>query len=232
MAVRAPKRDGEPVALAAGEDLARDLGRLAEADRQHAGGERIEAADVPGLAAAEQPAHALQRRVGRQPARLVEQQDARLHGASQRRVGSSLGPAAGALGGDRRDRCSRGRGARPSPTVSSNTKSSRGACRSPSRRPTSPRRNPAARVSPLRTCSGGCAEANGVKKTLRRAHVGGQAHRRDGDVADARVLDLARDQLREHALHLRLDLAQPAALALLLITAACAQPRHAQKHSI
>src|SRR6185437_919012 len=45
----------------------------------------------------------------------------------------------------------------------------------------------------------------------RHPHVGREADTGDGDVADARVLDLARDQLREHALQLRLDLAQAAA---------------------
>src|SRR6185312_12389575 len=50
---------------------------------------------------------------------------------------------------------------------------------------------------------------------LRRPHVRGEPDTRDGHVADARVLDLAGDQLREHALQLRLDLAQPARAALL-----------------
>src|SRR3546814_2124728 len=41
-----------------------------------AGGQRVEAAGVAGLACAEQVAHPLQRLVGTQAARLVEQQDA------------------------------------------------------------------------------------------------------------------------------------------------------------
>src|SRR6185437_8406219 len=56
--------DREPVTLAAGKDLACDLRRLAEAKRQHAGRERVEAARVSGLAPAEEAAHALQRHVG------------------------------------------------------------------------------------------------------------------------------------------------------------------------
>src|SRR3546814_9675602 len=49
---------------------------LAEADGQQAGGQRVEAAGMAGLACAEQVAHPLQRLVGTQAARLVEQQDA------------------------------------------------------------------------------------------------------------------------------------------------------------
>src|SRR5690606_31531803 len=58
------------------EQAAGDLGRLAEAHRQQAGGQGVEAAGVAGLAGAEQVAYALQRLVGAEPARLVEQQDA------------------------------------------------------------------------------------------------------------------------------------------------------------
>ena len=71
----AQARDGV-VGLARAEQSAGDLGRLAEADRQQAGGERIQAAGVPGLVRAEQMPHPLQRLVGTQPMRLVEQQDA------------------------------------------------------------------------------------------------------------------------------------------------------------
>src|SRR6185437_2618379 len=53
--------------------------------------------------------------------------------------------------------------------------------------------------------------SEGSVEHLRRALVGGEPDPGDGDGADARVLDLARDQLREHALQLRLDLAQAAA---------------------
>ena len=52
--VRGTERDGEAVALAPGEDVAGDLRRFAQADRQHAGGQRIEAADVAGLLAPEE----------------------------------------------------------------------------------------------------------------------------------------------------------------------------------
>ena len=63
------------VALGAGEQRARHLGGFADADRQHAGCERIEAAGVAGLGTSQQVAYALQGRVGRQPRRLIEQQD-------------------------------------------------------------------------------------------------------------------------------------------------------------
>ena len=51
----AEARDGV-VGLARAEQAAGDLGRLAEADRQQAGGERIEAAGMAGLLGAEQDA--------------------------------------------------------------------------------------------------------------------------------------------------------------------------------
>src|SRR6185437_9756789 len=52
-------------------------------------------------------------------------------------------------------------------------------------------------------------------KHLRHPHVRREPHTGHGHVADARVLDLARDQLREYALQLRLDLALPPGAALL-----------------
>src|SRR6185312_5555051 len=66
---------GESVALAPGEDLAGHFRRLPETDRQHAGGQGVEAAHVPCLVRAEQPANPLQRRVRGQADRLVEQED-------------------------------------------------------------------------------------------------------------------------------------------------------------
>src|SRR5690606_10008815 len=53
-----------------------DLGGLAEAQREQAGGEWIEAAGVAALRGTEQVAGPLQGLVGAWPARLVEQQDA------------------------------------------------------------------------------------------------------------------------------------------------------------
>ncbi len=47
--------DRETIDLAPLEDLARHFGRLAETDRQHAGGERIETADMAGFGRTEQP---------------------------------------------------------------------------------------------------------------------------------------------------------------------------------
>src|SRR5690606_38744144 len=47
-----------------------------EAQRQHAGSERIETAGMPGLLGIEQPANLLQRGVGRKATRLVEENDA------------------------------------------------------------------------------------------------------------------------------------------------------------
>ena len=49
-----PSARGRDVALVGVEQVAGDLGRLAEADRQQAGGQRIEAAGVAGLLGAEQ----------------------------------------------------------------------------------------------------------------------------------------------------------------------------------
>ena len=49
------------------------------------------------------------------------------------------------------------------------------------------------------------ARGKGREEDLRRTHVGGHAHARDGHVAHARILHLARDQAREHALDLGLD---------------------------
>ena len=58
---RAPTQsNGEAVALGTSDDVAGDLGRLPEADRQHAGGERVEAAGVAGLLSLQEPPHALQ----------------------------------------------------------------------------------------------------------------------------------------------------------------------------
>src|SRR5689334_13779862 len=45
----------------------------------------------------------------------------------------------------------------------------------------------------------------GDEEHPRASHVRSDAHRGDGDVAHPRILDLARDQRREHALDLGLD---------------------------
>ena len=92
--VRAPKPRREFVFLVAVEQVAGDLGGLAEADGQHAGGQRIEAAGVAGLDAPEGAAHALHRGVRTQAQRLVEQQDAVNHGQDWRLVGRRLRHAA------------------------------------------------------------------------------------------------------------------------------------------
>ena len=72
--------DAEPghglVGLARAQQPAGDLGGFAEADRQQAGGQGVQAAGMAALLGAEQVAHALQRLVRRQPLRLVQQQDA------------------------------------------------------------------------------------------------------------------------------------------------------------
>src|SRR6185312_16724513 len=74
------RRDAEPalgfVGLARAEQVTRDLGRLAETDGQQSGRERIEAAGVPRLVRPEQTLRDLQRAVGRDAPRLVQQQDA------------------------------------------------------------------------------------------------------------------------------------------------------------
>src|SRR3546814_14110100 len=53
------------VCLARAEQAPGDLGRLAEADGQQAGGQRVEAAGMAGLACAEQVAHPDRKSVGR-----------------------------------------------------------------------------------------------------------------------------------------------------------------------
>ncbi|MNM98422.1 hypothetical protein D3C81_1109530 [compost metagenome] len=67
-----------------------ELGRLAEAQRQHAGRQRIEAAGMPGLLGIEQPAHLLQRGVGTEAVRLVEDQDAADRAADSFHLGHAL----------------------------------------------------------------------------------------------------------------------------------------------
>ena len=89
--------------------------------------------------------------------------------------------------------------------LSSNTKESRGACRRPSWRPTAPRRNPPARVRPSAT-SAGSGACEGHEEDARRRQILRDLHRRDGHVADARILDLAADELGQHPLHLCFDL--------------------------
>lgn len=64
------------VGLGRPQQQASDLGRLAEAQRQQAGGERVEAAGVAALLGTEQAARHLQGGVGAHAGRLVEQQDA------------------------------------------------------------------------------------------------------------------------------------------------------------
>ncbi len=57
------------------EQVLRELGGFTEAQRQNAGGQRIETAGVTGLLGVQQPADLLQSRVGGEPQRLVEQDD-------------------------------------------------------------------------------------------------------------------------------------------------------------
>ncbi len=64
------------VRLARAQQQPGDLGRLAEADRQQAGRQRIKAAGMATLVGAEQVPHLLQRLVGADPGRLVQQQQA------------------------------------------------------------------------------------------------------------------------------------------------------------
>ena len=68
----------------------RELGRGAEAQRQQAGGQRVERAGVAGLLGAVQPLGLLQRVVARQAQRLVEQQHA-VHGTARRCAGAAAG---------------------------------------------------------------------------------------------------------------------------------------------
>ncbi len=64
------------IGLGRAQQKAGDLGRLAEAQRQQAGGQRVEAAGMATLLGTEQAAGHLQGGVGAHAGRLVEQQDA------------------------------------------------------------------------------------------------------------------------------------------------------------
>src|SRR5690606_18872988 len=173
----------ELVFLVAFEQVTGHLGGLAQADRQHAGGERVKAAGVSGLLATEGATHALHGSVGAESTRLVEQEYSVRHGDPfmrrmlQRRACSvSIRPAAYHVVECRQSQAwlnywsSRGlfaasiravsRAARSK--VSSATNSSRGACRNPARRPTSPRRNPAAAFSPACTSGPAAPPPNGT----------------------------------------------------------------------
>ena len=132
------------------------------------------------------------------PTRLVEQQDAAGHGAAS---APSIGSAA------RR----RGSAPRRPAAIARPRVDQLGQALRPSRalvveHELQPRRMPqpqppaelaaqeAARrcVSPRAPPRPAWREANGSEEDARRAHVGGHAHRGDRDVADARILDLAR----------------------------------------
>jgi hypothetical protein len=58
------------------EQILRKLGRLTQAQRQHAAGERIETPGMAALAGVEQPAHFLQRGIGCHAQRLVKNKHA------------------------------------------------------------------------------------------------------------------------------------------------------------
>ena len=85
--------DAELVALAQRQHLTGKSRGLAQTDRQHAARQRIEAAGVSGLDAAGKPPHPLQRCVGGQSQRLVEQQHAGPARRSSVLVGSADQPA-------------------------------------------------------------------------------------------------------------------------------------------
>ena len=71
-----PETKHRPVALVGVEQELRELGGLAEGERQQAGGDGIEAAGMAGLAGIQQALGNLQRRVRGHASRLVEQQHA------------------------------------------------------------------------------------------------------------------------------------------------------------
>ena len=58
---------------------------------------------------------------------------------------------------------------------------------------------------PLAHLLGGIFRGKWREEHAGDAHIGRETHGRYGDVSHARVLHLARDQLREHALDLRFD---------------------------
>jgi len=71
-----PEAEGRGIDLVGLEQKLGELGGLAETNRQHPGGERIQAAGMPGLGGVEQTLHRLQRLVGRGPLRFVEDENA------------------------------------------------------------------------------------------------------------------------------------------------------------
>src|SRR5207244_13454321 len=133
----------EALALTGGEDLAGDLGGLAEAKRQHAGGERVEASDVARLRTREERPNALQCCIRREAPRLVEQQDAAGHAGQGLEHPGGPAPVSGGPGSAPGAGCDVGASApagapatarlmrlvrrAASATLSSNTNSSRGA---------------------------------------------------------------------------------------------------------
>ncbi len=71
-----PEYDLGFIGLSRAQQQPGQLGRLAEAQRQQAGGQRIQATGMAALLGTEQPPRRLQRRVGTHAGRLVEQHDA------------------------------------------------------------------------------------------------------------------------------------------------------------
>ena len=68
VSVAVPEGDGRAVSLAARGQELREAGRLADDDRQHAGGKRVEHAGVPDTRLAWQPTTSLRHRVMRRHA--------------------------------------------------------------------------------------------------------------------------------------------------------------------
>ena len=135
VAVRVPSCNGEAVELAPGQDVAGDFGRLAEADREHArspadrGCPRARPCRLRACGGSSAEPRSTRAR------RLVEQQD-----ATDARAGFVF--TRWSLRSSLTARSIRLVSWAAFSGVSSKTNSSRGACRSRSRRPTSPRRKP------------------------------------------------------------------------------------------
>src|SRR5262249_36379098 len=144
-----PDRAG--VRLALQQQIARDLGGLADAERQQAAGERIERAEVTDLRRPEPPLQPADGAGGRQPLRLVDEEDAGHDSPSP------------SLPGPRRPSSSSESTRRARSGVVSYSKRSSGVTRIPRLRPNPLRRNGVARASAF-CVSRGVASTVSVRK--------------------------------------------------------------------
>ena len=151
VSVAAPEADRARVGLALEQQVARDLRRLAEAERQQPAGERVERAEVPDLRAAEAAASAPG---SRRPTIMPS-------GLSTRRMPVTARPRRPVRRPPRRSSSSTRRAVSG---VVSYSKRSSGVTRRPSARPSAPRRNGVARAQRAPAPRRGVASASSVRK--------------------------------------------------------------------